>query len=91
MEKRILDLLASLVSVAPSNVLDRARSEVSYGEYGIAIENLCDNLFELNARLSSDQLEEFARLAAEMGLREDRWAFIRTLVDSPTDPPMPSA
>lgn len=78
-EERILVLLASLGSRVPTDVVDRARAEVGYGEYGIAIENLCENLFELDVRLTHSHLEDLGNLARDLGLGDERWGFIRSL------------
>lgn len=84
-EERILSLLASLSSRVPADIIDRARAEVEYGEYGVAFESLCENVFEVDARLTRSHLREFEDLAAHLGIEDERWDFVRSLEEWPED------
>jgi hypothetical protein len=80
-EETILAFLDSLSGRAPATIIEDARRDVSHGEYGLAIENLCENLFEQDVSLSSAHLAELRHLATDLDITTERWAFVLSLQD----------
>ena len=52
---------------------------IDFGEYVMAVEDLCVNLYEVDARLPRGLVEEIAALVWQMQLRPERWQFVRDL------------
>jgi hypothetical protein len=80
-EERMVEMLERLARCAPAELIDQARTEVGYGEYGIGLENLCEGLYEVNAKLPQDILDSIAELAGAMDLSPERWEFVEILLD----------
>lgn len=53
--------------------LDELRDLTKAGEPGIALENLCTQLFEYDAVVPAEVLETFTILGRAMGLDEKHW------------------
>jgi hypothetical protein len=60
--------------------LDLARA----GEGGVALENLCDNLFEFNVRIVPDVRDRLAELCFKYAVGAHRRGLLDKLVISPT-------
>lgn len=71
-EEHFLLLAQELDGYVATDVLDDFRREISYGEYGVGLENLCERLREFDARLPAAILDEIAWLARLMQLPDDR-------------------
>lgn len=80
-EERMAEMLERLERCAPADLIDQARTEMGYGEYGIGLENLCEGLYEVNAKLPQHILDTIAELARAMGLLPERWEFVEILLD----------
>ena len=52
---------------------------VEYGEYAIALENFCSNLYEFNIKIFQEDLEIIKECATLMKLKEETWNFIETI------------
>jgi hypothetical protein len=55
------------------------REMAEAGEWGIALECLCDNLHDFGVRLTTHEISEVEALARHMGMPDERWDFIREL------------
>jgi len=55
------------------------REMAEAGEWGIALECLCDNLHDFGVRLDEAEIAEIATLARQMGIADARWGFVREL------------
>jgi hypothetical protein len=60
----------------PVDFLNDTKSLVSHREYGIALENLCVQLFELDIVPSTEESLEIQRLSALLGLGSQTWSFL---------------
>ena len=52
---------------------------VAHGEYGIAIEDLAEHMYERDVELGAADIERLLQLALELRLRDERWSFVRRL------------
>lgn len=75
----LLDVLAERV---PRDDLAQARFDVGHGEYGMALENLCEAMYEQNLVLTVDSVSAIGQLAAELGLEPHRWEFVEQLAET---------
>ena len=75
-----MQLLKELEGRVPDSIIGAARHDVGYGEYGLALENLCEQLFEFDARLTSSDVSSIDALAVAMNLPVERWQFTLELV-----------
>ena len=83
----MLDLLDQLAPFAPAPLVAQARAEVGYGEYGMGLENLCEGLYEGNAKLPQRGIDSIAELAKTMNLSRERWEFVEILLDEDSSVP----
>jgi len=84
-EHRLLRLSDHLDRVVEPEIVGQLRKEVSYGEYGMGLENLCQQLFEADARLPKFVIDEIGEIAGLMDLPADRWEFVSALEEWPED------
>ncbi len=78
-EKRLNVLAKHLEGSIDSGLVNDLRKEISYGEYGVGLENLCEQLLESDYRLAKVILDEIAEAARFMQLPTERWDFVMTL------------
>lgn len=83
----ILDSLRSLCREKKSGdlsyVLKETEHLIEYGEPKVALENMCENLFELRIQITPRIFEAIRDLAQEMGIQERRFGFLAKLIDEP--------
>ena len=84
-EERLWMLARHLDGYVENDILRDLRQEISYGEYGLGLENLCEQLFESNARLPKVILDEIVEAANLMQLPAERWDFVMALEEWPED------
>ncbi len=84
-EARLLKLADILEGYAEDGIIRALRQEISYGEYGLGLENLCERLFESDARLPKAVIADIADIAGLMRLPAERWNFVEALEDWPED------
>lgn len=80
-EERLMGLIEDLTDRVPTEILRQAEREVGYGEYGLALENLCECIYDANVSLSPGQVLAIRAAAADLQLRSERWDFVERLVD----------
>jgi len=79
LEKNLLDLLFSLQATIPKGIYIEAREYIEdHGEYGIALELLCDVLCEENISIKPSVLERIKSISDTMKLDSDIWKHIST-------------
>jgi hypothetical protein len=85
LERRIVSLieqtaprLENKASYLPERIEDM-RELAEAGEWGIALENLCSNLYDFDVALSDEEVREIESLAAAMRFRPGSWSFVRDL------------
>jgi hypothetical protein len=81
-EHRMLELLALLDPPVPKRFLAQAADYVGHGESTIAFEDLCENIYEVGARLTATQTAAIADVAGLLGVRDHRWRFVLELEQS---------
>ncbi len=84
-EARLLKLADILEGYAEDGIIRDLRQEISYGEYGLGLENLCERLFESDARLPKAVIADIADIAGLMRLPAERWNFVEALEEWPED------
>lgn len=69
-ESVLLRLLEAkqLYSIVPWDRLAQIRNLVTHAEYGVATENLCENLFGISEPLDDSWLEGLERVVVQLGL-----------------------
>ena len=82
---RLLKLADILEGYAEDGIIRDLRQEISYGEYGLGLENLCERLFESDARLPKAVIADIADIAGLMRLPAERWNFVEALEEWPED------
>jgi hypothetical protein len=75
-EERLLLLLRQFEKALPHAEYEQFRSLTVHREWGIALENLCQQLFEHDIPVGAAEIAEMKRLAEEMNLPSDTWDFL---------------
>ena len=72
-ENRLLRALDSCRGLVEDDRLQGDRELTRAGEPGIALENLCEQLFDNDSVVPDDLVDELAKLGTAMGLDEKYW------------------
>ena len=73
LENQLLVLLGALSAPLPEGDTESIRSLIAAGEYGIAFENLCTQLYEYEAVIPIDSLVRLKELGQVMALDKSLW------------------
>lgn len=73
LEKRLSLLTESLKPQIPERVYMQTVEVIAAGEYGVALENLCSNLFEFDVVISKDIFAEIVSIGRSMNLSQNTW------------------
>ncbi len=77
-ERKVLELMTECRGLAvPPAELDDMTALTRAGEPGIALENLCEQLFEYDVAVSAALVERIRVLGTAMGLRAEYWTRLR--------------
>lgn len=68
-EERLDRVLATATGLLPEDQLREMRELVAAGEPGVALENFCTRLYELDASVPANLASELEAVAAAMGMR----------------------
>lgn len=81
LEARILELLQSpdLADRVPRDRLDDICDLIKHGEYGVAVENLCENLFDVTDPLSAQWLARLEQIVLDLGLDDHYRNIVRKI------------
>lgn len=85
MEQRLRELANDLRPVIPADMLEGFEREIGYGEYGLGVENLCEQMYEAEVRLPRPIIDEIAGAARAMDLPPQRWDMVFALEVRPND------
>jgi hypothetical protein len=77
-ENRAFVLLESLQGKLPSDEFEDIRELIAAGEWGVALENLCQQLYEHDILVDAATLERIRNLAQHMHLPPKTWQFLAT-------------
>jgi hypothetical protein len=72
-ESRLLIVLDALQDKLPCEQIDDMRDLTKAGEPGVALENLCTQLFEYDVSVLQSVRDELATLGTAMGIGADHW------------------
>ena len=75
-EERIAVLVGGFSGRLSVEITEECKSLAQHGEWGVALENFCVQLYEYDIIPSVDELAEIQRLATEMELNDDVWSFL---------------
>lgn len=75
-EERLLFLLKRFQCALPADEYASVRDLVVHREWGVAFENLCEQLFEHSIVVGPEALKEMEKLATEMNLPDSSWSFL---------------
>jgi len=82
--KKLLDDLAGVPLSQHGERIDAAiedaRDLVAHGEEGVALENICQNLFEWDFPLSRADYERLQQIGRHYGFESDTWSFLEKIV-----------
>jgi len=56
--------------------LNDYQSTAEHGEWGVAFENLCDQLFEFDIFLSQQEFQTICEVGESMKIDRQRWSFL---------------
>lgn len=73
LETRLLNVMALSRKLVPAEQLHDMTQLVQAGEPGVALENLCTQLYEYDAALEPDTLKQIETLGKAMGLAPKYW------------------
>ncbi|UJR81520.1 MafI family immunity protein [Sandaracinus amylolyticus] len=79
-DERFDRLRESLAERVDAAVLSDALAYLSFREWGLALEALCDQLLEHAVVISQRECELIEELRSAMGIPKERLAFVRELV-----------
>jgi hypothetical protein len=72
-ENRLLDIIRTYAGQLPMDQLNDMAELVQAGESGIALENLCTQLFEYDITVGNEMLNDLRALGSSMGLQSKYW------------------
>jgi hypothetical protein len=76
MEIQMLDLLREFDGKLKDNIHEDIRDLIVHGEWGIALENLCQQLYEYDVAVPPNSLTEIKKLTEQMQLPSKTWSFL---------------
>ncbi|MGB6056898.1 MAG: MafI family immunity protein [Microthrixaceae bacterium] len=80
LELRLRALLASLAVHVEAWVVEEPTALLDAGEWGVAFESLCDNLYDGEISVFPGEVAEIESLGTELGSTRRAWRLVRELV-----------
>ncbi len=77
-ERRLSALLEENTALLSCELLEHCRSLVAHGEPGVALENLCTQLYEYEVAVPDSVVQELAALGGMMGIDAVHWTVLDT-------------
>jgi hypothetical protein len=81
LQRRLINLLRNLSGVLRDEDFDNAQEAVLAGEPSLAMDIICQQLYEYETRISRRQYDEIKVVAQVMSLPERTWQFLESLVN----------
>ena len=75
-ETKMLALLHEFRGKLPDKVYSDIESLVLHREWGVGLENLCEQLYEINIPVEAEILEQIKELTELMQLSSKTWSFL---------------
>ena len=79
LESRMHALIASLATHVEAWVVEEPASLVDAGEWGVAFETLCDNIYEREVAVFPGEVAEIESLGEGMKVQRKAWRLVREL------------
>ena len=76
LEERLVGLTQIFGGHLPAEVIDEIVDLITHREWGVALENLCQQVNEYDAPLTISTYETIRSLAAEMNMSDKTWVFL---------------
>tara|TARA_B100000700_G_C14802104_1_gene741100 strand:+ start:394 stop:648 length:255 start_codon:yes stop_codon:yes gene_type:complete len=74
---KINDFLGATASGLADSDIENAKSFLKHGEYGVAFELICEQLYENDALLTEEQISVAQEIAVMMELDDNSWSFLK--------------
>jgi hypothetical protein len=81
MRGRIELLLKKITPRVRPAIIEQVTDLLNVGEYRIAVENLCELLYEDDVALSSSSRDQLLAIVKDIGLKERYWAIVPAAQD----------
>ncbi len=78
LEANLAQLLATASTGLRPESVANLHELVAHGEYGVALENLCEELYEWDIAVPADSLRQIVALGSGMGIDPSYWEGIQT-------------
>lgn len=75
-EKRTIEIIETFRNRLPDEFVDMYKNLAQHAEWGVALEDLCTQLYEFDITPSAQELEEIKSLAKSMNMADDVWNFL---------------
>ncbi len=79
-ETDILFVLSSVADQLPANDVQSIRELVQSRELGISFENLCNQIYEYDIKISKGVFDKISSLGNAMNLDQSAWNFLAQLI-----------
>ncbi len=80
LELRLRSLIASLAVRTEAWVLDEPVALLDAGEWGLAFEALCDNVYDAEMKVFPGEVVEIESIGAQLGSTRRSWRLVRELL-----------
>jgi hypothetical protein len=78
LEEQFRILLRALGPSLTTEDVEQTQELVDHNELGVAFENFCTQLYELDVTCSPDQLTQIASIGTAMGISSEYWTILKT-------------
>ena len=75
-EIKVLEVIELFRGRLSDEWLDEYRSLAEHGEWGVALENLCTQLYEFDVFPTADEYAAICEIGSQMGMTESAWVFL---------------
>ncbi len=80
LENMIKHLFEANKSLLTQDDIDSIEDLIKHGESGIAFENLCDQLYEYDSRITKESYHLMAEVGQILNLKERKWLRFKELI-----------
>ncbi|MDD7912010.1 MafI family immunity protein [Pseudovibrio exalbescens] len=75
-QRTIISLIQRFRGRLADELLDDYQSTAEHGEWGVAFENLCEQLFEFDVFPSEQEFQNICELGESMKIDPQKWCFL---------------
>lgn len=79
LEKKILNLTEQINSL-PEKDKKNVVEFVEHGEWGIALDTLCNQIYEHDLKITKTTYDEIEAVGKMMNMNESTWSFLKKLI-----------